>query len=266
MNSIPRSLASIGFKLHHFSSTVQLSELVYVFLRLQQMKRSLQAPQSPAPRSVVVGAGPAFCVRSCDGRYFPLIRARPRRRRYAKRSVRQARPKFSSALASRAPPPQPANATPIARTPLPIGRRCALTAPATATVRSALRQSISRWMVRCAGATRSPLPTGSSPIAAYGSVTTKPRISLRWARRREPTWRQTERQIPRCPARRYGDERSTVVETAPQSITVMWAERSAPAQKIHVRRRSVLRMAIWKAVSRCQMSCRILADSVEKDR
>ena len=33
MNSILRSLASIGFKLHRFSSTVQLSELVYVFLR-----------------------------------------------------------------------------------------------------------------------------------------------------------------------------------------------------------------------------------------
>ncbi len=34
MSSILRSLASIGFKLHRFSSTVQLSELVYVFLRL----------------------------------------------------------------------------------------------------------------------------------------------------------------------------------------------------------------------------------------
>jgi len=34
MNSILRSLASIGFNLHRFSSTVQLSELVYVFLRL----------------------------------------------------------------------------------------------------------------------------------------------------------------------------------------------------------------------------------------
>lgn len=33
-NSILRSLASIGFKLRRFSSTVQLSELVYVFLRL----------------------------------------------------------------------------------------------------------------------------------------------------------------------------------------------------------------------------------------
>ena len=34
MNSMLRSLALIGFKLHRFSSTVQLSELVYVFLRL----------------------------------------------------------------------------------------------------------------------------------------------------------------------------------------------------------------------------------------
>ena len=32
-------------------------------------------PQSPPPpRPVVVSAGPAFCVRSCDGKYFPLIR------------------------------------------------------------------------------------------------------------------------------------------------------------------------------------------------
>ena len=33
MNSILRSLALIGFKLHRFSAAVQLSELVYVFLR-----------------------------------------------------------------------------------------------------------------------------------------------------------------------------------------------------------------------------------------
>jgi hypothetical protein len=31
-------------------------------------------PQSPSPRPVVVSAGPAFCVRSCDGKYFPLMR------------------------------------------------------------------------------------------------------------------------------------------------------------------------------------------------
>src|SRR5690242_647663 len=32
-------------------------------------------PQPPAPSSPVAsGAGPAFCVRSCDGKYFPLMR------------------------------------------------------------------------------------------------------------------------------------------------------------------------------------------------
>jgi hypothetical protein len=31
-------------------------------------------PQSPPPRPVVGSAGPAFCVRSCDGKYFPLMR------------------------------------------------------------------------------------------------------------------------------------------------------------------------------------------------
>jgi hypothetical protein len=36
------------------------------------------APQQQAPlppRSVAGGSGPAFCVRSCDGRYFPLMRS-----------------------------------------------------------------------------------------------------------------------------------------------------------------------------------------------
>jgi hypothetical protein len=33
-----------------------------------------QAPPLP-PRPVVAGSGPAFCVRSCDGKYFPLMRA-----------------------------------------------------------------------------------------------------------------------------------------------------------------------------------------------
>ncbi|MCK1341408.1 DUF2865 domain-containing protein [Bradyrhizobium sp. 38] len=31
-------------------------------------------PQSPPPRPVVARAGPAFCVRSCDGKYFRLMR------------------------------------------------------------------------------------------------------------------------------------------------------------------------------------------------
>jgi hypothetical protein len=29
---------------------------------------------APLPRAVASGSGPAFCVRSCDGRYFPLMR------------------------------------------------------------------------------------------------------------------------------------------------------------------------------------------------
>ena len=34
------------------------------------------APSPPAqpPRAAVAGSGPAFCVRSCDGKYFPLMR------------------------------------------------------------------------------------------------------------------------------------------------------------------------------------------------
>ena len=41
----------------------------------QQQTRSFNNnPQSPPPRPVVVSAGPAFCVRSCDGKYFPLMR------------------------------------------------------------------------------------------------------------------------------------------------------------------------------------------------
>jgi hypothetical protein len=33
-----------------------------------------QQPAPSAPRTVASGSGPAFCVRSCDGRYFPLAR------------------------------------------------------------------------------------------------------------------------------------------------------------------------------------------------
>jgi hypothetical protein len=33
-----------------------------------------QQQPAPAPRTVA-GSGPAFCVRSCDGKYFPLMRA-----------------------------------------------------------------------------------------------------------------------------------------------------------------------------------------------
>jgi hypothetical protein len=32
-------------------------------------------PAAPAPRSAIASSGPSFCVRSCDGRYFPLMRS-----------------------------------------------------------------------------------------------------------------------------------------------------------------------------------------------
>src|SRR6202051_3960623 len=53
------------------------------FQKQQQQKAPPQAnffadpfgtnqPPAPAPRPMASGYGPAFCVRSCDGRYFPL--------------------------------------------------------------------------------------------------------------------------------------------------------------------------------------------------
>ena len=30
--------------------------------------------QAPQPRAAVANSGPSFCVRTCDGRYFPLMR------------------------------------------------------------------------------------------------------------------------------------------------------------------------------------------------
>ena len=82
--------------------------------------------QPAPPRPVAASSGPAFCVRSCDGKYFPLMRgAASPSAVVARPSVRRARPRFSSAPTSTAPMPQPANATPIAKTPLPTGKRCA---------------------------------------------------------------------------------------------------------------------------------------------
>jgi hypothetical protein len=37
----------------------------------------LNPQPAPAPRPAVASTGPAFCVRSCDGKYFPLTRGSP---------------------------------------------------------------------------------------------------------------------------------------------------------------------------------------------
>src|SRR5215212_2440823 len=40
----------------------------------QQQTSPINNPQSPPLRPAVASSGPAFCVRSCDGKYFPLMR------------------------------------------------------------------------------------------------------------------------------------------------------------------------------------------------
>ena len=137
------------------------------------LRRSVR-PQSaapPAPPPRVAGSGPAFCVRSCDGKYFPLTcAAMPRRFRPARRFVRQASPRCFTAATSTARPRAMASAMPTAKTPSPIARRCVPTAPATAAIPPGWRRSISRSTPRCAPATSSPPPTGWWPIPASASA------------------------------------------------------------------------------------------------
>jgi hypothetical protein len=65
------------------ASAEGLFDFLFGGIQKQQQKAPPQAnffadpfglnPQpAPAPRQVAGGSGPAFCVRSCDGRYFPL--------------------------------------------------------------------------------------------------------------------------------------------------------------------------------------------------
>jgi hypothetical protein len=57
-----------GAKQQHSAQPPQASFFADPFGNNQQ-----QAPAALVPRAA--GAGPAFCVRSCDGKYFPLMRA-----------------------------------------------------------------------------------------------------------------------------------------------------------------------------------------------
>jgi hypothetical protein len=40
----------------------------------KQQQQTSNNPQPAPPRPVAASSGPAFCVRSCDGKYFPLMR------------------------------------------------------------------------------------------------------------------------------------------------------------------------------------------------
>jgi hypothetical protein len=54
------------------SSAENLLDFLFGGLRTQQQPTATPAPLPPRP--VAAGSGPAFCVRSCDGKYFPLMR------------------------------------------------------------------------------------------------------------------------------------------------------------------------------------------------
>jgi Protein of unknown function (DUF2865) len=78
-------LASSVILVPRMASAEGLFDFFFGGIQKQQQKAPAQAsffadpfglnPQpAPPPRAVASGSGPAFCVRSCDGRYFPLTR------------------------------------------------------------------------------------------------------------------------------------------------------------------------------------------------
>ena len=95
-------------------------------------------------RSRAAGSGPAFCVRSCDGKYFPVAArggATPVQMCQAFCPASATKVFFGSIIdgASSAGGERYAEA----KTPSPIARRCAPTAPATAAIPPASRRWIS---------------------------------------------------------------------------------------------------------------------------
>jgi hypothetical protein len=129
-------------------------------------KQEHQQPPSPAP--VLSSQGPSFCVRSCDGKYFPLTRGGASPMQMCKAFCPASPTEVSSAPGSTMPTPEEANVTPIAKMPLPIATHYVLTAPATDTIPPAWRHSTSLWTIRFAPVICSPPMTGSSPIPAHG--------------------------------------------------------------------------------------------------
>jgi Protein of unknown function (DUF2865) len=78
------ALASAVILAPRMASAESLFDFFFGGIQKQQQKAPAQAnffadpsepnQQSAPPRPVTSGSGPAFCVRSCDGRYFPLAR------------------------------------------------------------------------------------------------------------------------------------------------------------------------------------------------
>jgi hypothetical protein len=82
---VAAALASSAILAPRMASAESLFDFFFGGIQKQQQKASPQASffadpfglnqqPAPPPRPVASGSGPAFCVRSCDGRYFPLAR------------------------------------------------------------------------------------------------------------------------------------------------------------------------------------------------
>ena len=109
------------------------------------------APAEARPRSYP--AVQAYCVRTCDGRYFPISAPTVKAgRRPATVSARPAKPRWSMAAISTMPRPRPESPIPNCRTPSGIATSWWRDAPATARIRSGLRRSRSRTIRHCARA------------------------------------------------------------------------------------------------------------------
>src|SRR4051794_1089803 len=89
--------------------------LDFLFRGLQTPQQQQQTATPAPPRPVAAGSGPAFCVRSCDGKYFPLMRGAASPAQLCQAFCPAARPRCSLAAASTAPAPPPANGMPGAR-------------------------------------------------------------------------------------------------------------------------------------------------------
>jgi hypothetical protein len=138
------------------------------FLFGGSQKQEHQQPPPPA-RPVLASSGPGFCVRSCDGKYFPLMRGAASPMQMCK-AFCPASP-TEVFFGSRIEDAYARSGERYADSKNAFAYRNALralTAPATATIPQAVRHSTSLWTIRFAPVTCSPPMTGSSPIPAHG--------------------------------------------------------------------------------------------------
>jgi Protein of unknown function (DUF2865) len=121
------------------------------------------APQQTEarPRVAYGGGGTAYCVRTCDGRYFPLAVSGNASRAASCNSfcpASETKVVYGSSIDNAAT--ETGNPIPNCRTRFDTATRSSRAAPATAGTRSVSRPSASKTIRRCARVTSSPVPTG----------------------------------------------------------------------------------------------------------